>query len=139
MASQGEPRGLPSKQERLQGFFRRLDSADAAASFDEGYRLLCDTLDQVEDELSGQPNEPERWMTLDRMFPPQQDRMSSVAGSDVKRFDSLRHITYIAPNGAIEIRRTRLVAGRVVVFLAKAGSDGRMVSDVEPRLSDRNL
>jgi hypothetical protein len=128
-----------SKQERLRECFRRMASADPSSSFDEAYRLLCTTIDQVEDEHSGQPNEPERWKELDRIFPPKMDRMSSIEGTDVKRFDTVRHLTYIAPNGAIEIRRTRLVAGKVVVQFSKSGGDGRSVCDVCPQLSDKNL
>ncbi|MBS0204905.1 MAG: hypothetical protein JSS49_18515 [Planctomycetes bacterium] len=130
--------GIPSKEIRLKEFFRRLHSAVATASFEKAYELLCSTLDQVEDELSGLPNEPDQWMTLDRMFPPQTDRMSSVSGCDVKRFDSLRHITYIARNGAIEIR-SRRKAEKPVIHFSKAGSDGKHVSDVCPKLVDENL
>ena len=99
--------------------------------------MFCSTLDQVEDELSGLPNEPERWRELDRLFPPQMDRMSSVAGSDVKRFDSKRHMTYIAPNGAIEVRL--LPMSKLVVYFSKPGDDGRTVCDVCPQLRDKNL
>jgi hypothetical protein len=131
--------GTPSKAERLAEFFRRLGEAGAASSFDEAYRLLCSTLDQVEDEMSGLPNEPERWMTSDRMFPPQSDRMSSVEGCDVKRFDNLRHITYIAANGAIEIRSKRRRDGAIEVHFSKAGSDGQNINDFCPKLANDNL
>jgi hypothetical protein len=75
--------GIPTMQERLQEFFRRLNDAVAFASFDEAYRMLCGILDQVEDELTGLPNEPERWSEIARLFPPQKDRMSSIEGCDV--------------------------------------------------------
>src|SRR6187455_2194862 len=114
--------GSVSKAERLKEFFRRLRVAEPASSFDDAYRLLCSTLDAVEDELSGLPNEPDRWMTLDRMFPPRSDRMSSVEESEVKRFDNVRHITYIAENGAIEIRSKFRKGGETVVHFSKAGS-----------------
>lgn len=130
---------FPSKAERLAEFFRRLGQAGAASTWDEGYRLLCRTLDQVEDELSGLPNEPERWMTLARLFPPRWDRMSSLEEYDIKRFDNLRHITYIAANGAIEIRSKRRSKGAIQVHSSKAGSDGRHLNDVCPRLTQDNL
>lgn len=139
LAETGRMEGTPSKAERLAEFFRRLGKAGAASSFDEGYRLLCFTLDLVEDEMSGLPNEPERWMTLDRMFPPQSDRMSSVEGFDVKRFDNLRHITYIAANGAIEIRSRRRRNGAIEIHFSKAGSDGQSISDFCPKLANDNL
>lgn len=131
--------GIPSKAERLAEFFRRLSEAEAASSFDEAYGLLCSTLDRVEDEMSGLPNEPERWMAWDRMFPPQSDRMSSVEGCDVKRFDNLRHITYIAANGAIEIRSKRRTHGAIEVHFSKAGSDGQNIGSFCPRLANDNF
>jgi len=131
--------GAVSKAERLTEFFRRLGLAEPASSFDDGYRLLCSTLDAVEDDLSGLPNEPDRWMTLDRMFPPRSDRMSSVAGCDVRRFDSIGHITYIGLNGAIEIRSKFRMSNAVVMHLSNAGSDGRTVRDLCPNLVNENL
>lgn len=130
--------GIPSKAMRLKVVFQRLDGAEAVGSFEAAYELLCSTLDQVEDELSGLPNEPDQWMTLDRMFPPQFDRMSSVSECIVKRFDSLGHITYIALNGAIEIRSKRRNGGTIVVHFSKAGSDGKQIRDVCPKLANDN-
>lgn len=129
--------GTPSKAERLAEFFRRLQMAAAVASFDEAHALIC--LDQVEDELSGLPNSPDQWMTSERLFPPQSDRMSSVSGCEVKRFDNLRHITYVAANGAIEIRALRRKAGSIETVFSKAGSDGKGVSDQCPNLANDNL
>jgi hypothetical protein len=129
----------PSKDERLKEFFQRLASLQPASTFEEAYLQLCKTLDQVEDEMSGLPNEPERWMTLDRMFPPQPDRMSSVAGCDVKRFDNLRHITYISGNGAIEIRSKRLKGKTADTHLSKIAADGRSVIESCPSLAQKNL
>jgi len=129
----------PSKAERLMEFFQRLSEAGAASSFDGAYRLLSSTLDQVEDELSSLPNEPERWMTLDRMFPPQSDRMSSVERCAVKRFNNLRHITFIAANRAIEIRSKRRRNGTIEVHFSKAGSDGQSISSFCPKLAIDNL
>ena len=131
--------GTSSKAERLAEFFQRLGAANPVASFDEAYRLLCSTLDQVEDELSGQPNEPERWMTLGRMFPPQSDRTSSVEDCEVKRFDNVGHVTYIAGNGAIEIRSKRRKEGIIQVHFMKPGLDGRSIAEFCPRLADANL
>jgi hypothetical protein len=127
-----------SKTERLAEYFRRLGGAAVACSFAEAYGLVCSTLDAVEDAMSGLPNEPERWMTLDRMFPPQVDRMSSVDGCEVKRFDHLRHITYIAANGAIEIRSKGRKRGAIEVHFSKAGADGRRISEVCPKLAHAN-
>ena len=130
---------ISSKSARLLEVFRRMKLAPAPSSFDEAYRLLCRTIDQVEDELTGLPNEPARWRESGRLHAPQRDRMSSIANCEVKRFDSLRHLTYIAPNGALEIRTKRLVSGAILVHFSKPGGDGRSVSEVCPQLSERNL
>ena len=127
------------KRDRLREVFRRLASAESPSTFDEAYRLLCSTIELVEDQHSGLPNEPARWKELQRLFPPGTDRMSSVEGTEVKRFDSLGHVTYIAPNGAIEIRAKRSNTGQVVVHLSKPGSDGLGLSEVCPQLKDKNL
>ena len=121
----------------MEEIFRRLRQAPAASSFEEAYRLLCFTIDQVEDELSGLPNEPDQYETNPRIFAPhpQMDRMSSIAGGQLKRFDNLRHLTYIAANGAIEIRGKH----QVDACLTKAGSDGRSVCDICPALINKNL
>jgi hypothetical protein len=129
----------PPKRERLAEVFRRIGTAEPCTTFDEAYQLLCTIMDEVEDELTPYPNEPNRWMEIPRLFPPQTDRMSSVEGCDVKRFDSLRHVTYIAGNGAMEVRSLRVVDGEVKVHFTKSGNDGRSVCDVCPDLKEANL
>ncbi|MEZ5944355.1 MAG: hypothetical protein R3C18_23450 [Planctomycetaceae bacterium] len=129
----------PSKADRLAEIFRRMSAAPACSTFDKAYELLCKTIDEVEDELTDYPNEPDRWMQLQRLFPPQMDRMSSVQGCDLKRFDNRRHVTYIASNGAMEVRSLRVVDGEVCIHFTKAGSDGQSVCDVCPDLKDANL
>lgn len=135
-----QPEGsVPPKQERLREIFRRMEEAPPSSSFDDAYELLCTTMDEVEDELTGLPNEPERWREIPRLFPPQMDRMSRIEGCEVYRFDSLRHVTYIAENGAIEIRSLRLAEGQLQIHFTKAGSDGRSACDVCPQLQTQNV
>lgn len=116
-----------------------MGDAALCSTFQEAYDLLCRTMDEVEDELTPYPNEPDRWMELPRLFPPQMDRMSSVAGSDVKRFDSLGHVTYVASNGSMEIRSLRIVEGVINVHFTMKGSDGKSVCDICPELEETNL
>ena len=128
---------IPSKADRLREVFRRLDAAPVCSTFEEAYQLLCDTMNQVEDELTPYPNEPDRWRELDRLFPPQTDRMSVVKECrvTVRRFDSRGHLTYIAENGAMEFR----TLWKVEAVFSKNGIDGRTVCEVCSALQEKNL
>lgn len=133
-----EKGGIPTKQERLKEIFRRMDEAAPCSSVDTAYMLLCETMEAVEDEMSGLPNEPERWMELPRLFPPRADRAILLEEYGVKRFDSLRHVTYIAANGAIEIRSLRVMNRKVKVHFSKKGLDGQSLLEMHPQFECTN-
>lgn len=112
-----------SRKERLAEFFRRMMLAEPQDEFETAYRLLCDTLTEVEEEHSGVPNHPEDWRTDGRMYPPQEDSFQDVEHfPDVVGMGTRGHTVYIGPNGSIEIR----VRGAEVV-LEKPGADGKGV------------
>jgi hypothetical protein len=112
-----------SKAARLQAFYARLAEVPAAKDADNAYELLSRVLTAVEDEMSGTPADPTQWKSDGRLYPPQDDNRTQVIDRpDIRRYRSLRHVTYIAANGAIEIATLR----REVVF-RKAGADGRHV------------
>jgi len=116
-----------SKERRLAEFFRRLAVAPAATSFEEAYRLLCDTLNAVEDELTDIPFAPEHWETDGRLYPPQDDNARPFHGSvRMMRYRTRGHYILIAANGAIEIRNMK-----ARTMLSKAGSDGRSIKNLE--------
>jgi hypothetical protein len=138
-ADEGAFKEIPSKQERLSEFFRRLANAQPASSFEEANRLISSTLNAVEDELSGLPNDPTRWKELGRLFPPQNDKQREIVKSTIWRVDSLRHCTFIGSNGSFEIRDIFPRNGRIVLHISKPGQDGRRVSDLCPELHDQNL
>jgi hypothetical protein len=84
---------------------------------------LSDTLNQVEDECTDVPFQPERWQTDGRMYPPEDDNARAVDGrSDVIRYRHRAHNTFIRDNGAIEIQD---IDGKVL--FEKRGLDGRSV------------
>ena len=112
------------KHLRFAEFIRRLQPSAPASSHDEARRQIEETLNQVEDELSGVPFNPANWETDGRMYPPQDDSAADVDGyPNVTSYRSRRHETLIAKNGAFEIRDVR--NGEVV--LHKPGSDGKGV------------
>lgn len=113
------------KEQRLREFIRRLRIAPPAASFDEARRLLEQTLNAVEDEMSGVSFDPAKWQSDGRMYPPQDDSERSVPGyPSVRRYRSRRHNTFIGTNGAVEIRTVD-----DEILLKKAGADGRFLWD----------
>jgi hypothetical protein len=116
-----------TRAERFSEFVRRLNEAPSASSADNALALLTSILNEVEDELAGVPYDPARWQTDGRLYPPQADSRRTVADrTDVVRYRSRAHNTYIAENGAIEI-----VAISGEVILRKTGADGRHVWDID--------
>lgn len=112
-----------SKAERLAIFMERFAHSAASASADEAYALVAATLNQVEDELSGVPFDPDNWKTDGRLYPPQEDNKHLVLGHPlVTRYRSVAHNMFIGSNGAVEIQTLR-----GDVLLQKAGADGRHV------------
>lgn len=92
------------KSERLKIFLERLSHAAPADSSVEAFRLLCDLLNQVEDEYSASPFNPESWETDGRMYPPQSDHCTPhPERAGVMRYRSVRHYTFIGADGMIEI------------------------------------
>ncbi len=84
-------------------------------------RLLENALNQVEDELTDVPFDPDEWLNDGRLYPPRADSARRVPGRpDVTRYRSLGHNTWIARNGAIRIVE---IANDSTV-LDKPGADG---------------
>jgi len=113
----------PGKHERFQEFLTRLEQSPNASSRDEALTLLSETLNAVEDELADIPYQQDCWQTDGRMYPPQEDNARGLEErSDVTRYRSKQHNTYIRDNGAIEIQD---ING--ATLFEKPGVDGRGV------------
>jgi hypothetical protein len=119
---------IPPQSVRLQEFFVRLGRWGPFTSFEEAYEHLVSTLEAVEDELTGIPNNPQNWKNDGRLYPPQRDNWFEVPGrSGITRMRTKAHNVFIASNGAIEIRTVK--TGQVV--FSKPGFNGRKVWDDE--------
>jgi hypothetical protein len=116
-----------TRKQRLRKFIERLEAAGSANSLATALELLRTTLNAVEDEFSGVPNNPLLWESDGRLYPPQEDSGRSVPDRpSVRRYRSVGHNTFVRQNGAIRIET---VAGAIV--LDKAGADGRRAFDLD--------
>lgn len=119
-----------SKARRLEEFSRRLNASPAAGNFEEAWRQITETLNQVEDELSGIANNPAAWETDGRLYPPQLDReYPFTRHRRVRRFRTVGHNILIGENGAIQIREWNPNPLDGELILSKAGGDGKEVMD----------
>ena len=63
-----------SQQERLALEYERLDKLPPVSKPEEAFKQLATTLDEVEDEFSGVPRNPDPGLKFDgRMYPPRED------------------------------------------------------------------
>ena len=119
-----------TKKERLDLFLQALKELPVAHDGEEAYQQVCDTLNRIEGENTDIPNRPELWQTDGRIYPPQKDSSRRIEGhSDVIRYRSKGHNTYIKDNGAIEIAlndpKKPYFQGEIL--LSKIGDDGHGV------------
>ena len=117
---------LPKKR-RFEIFLERLEAAPAANGAHEGFNLLARTLNAVEDEFSGTPNNPERWRTDGRLYPPQKDsRIKYPEPGALRKYRTRGNYIFIGLNGSIRIET---LEGEVL--MDKRGQDMRKVQDLE--------
>lgn len=115
-----------TKAERLKEFISRFTRLPRASNFEEARTQLISKLNEVEDELSGVPYNPDTLLNDGRMYPPQDDNVKNVPGHPhLKRLRSKDHNTYIRDNGATKI----VTISTGIVILDKPGSNGLRVDD----------
>jgi hypothetical protein len=115
-----------SRGQRLAEFFRRLAAADPVDSVEAALDLIAKTLNEVEDDLTSIPYDPDAWDTDVRMYPPCEDAARSITGHPaVRRYRNKRHNTFVRANGAFEIQR---LDG--VVQVSRPGRDGPGVWEI---------
>ena len=120
-----------SKRERLNLVYNRLDEEEPAANHDEALALLASILNEVEDDFSGVPYHPDEPGTDGRMYPPNaRFRYKNWERTGVYCYRQVAHATFIAENGAVEIR-SRVGAELGGILYEKPGRDGKKVSDYD--------
>jgi hypothetical protein len=92
-----------SLQERLALVYERLDKLPPVQKPEEAFKQLAATLDQVEDEFSGVPRNPDPGLKFDgRMYPPREDFTERTADGGLQA-TTRGNIINIAPNGSMSI------------------------------------
>jgi hypothetical protein len=119
------------KAERLKLFFDRLQAKDPAVDHDTAMALIASTLKSVEDEFSGIPYNAEEPGTDGRMYPPDERfRYLKWERPGVRCYRQVAHATFVADNGAVEIR-ARVGSELSRIIFEKQGADGRRVNDYD--------
>lgn len=115
---------MTTRQERIAELIRRLEAADRCSSAEEARALLADTLNAVEDDLSGVAFNPDYPLDDGRMYPPKEDYRREVPGRpDVARYRSVKHSIYFSQDGAIRIEEAK---GKTCL-LNKPAANGRTI------------
>lgn len=119
---------VASMRERLARVFEALREASPFASLDEARTTLERIMRQVEDELSGVPEDPDadtKTVSDGRMYPPTDRRELKTDCRSVRTFRQTAHRTSFGINGAIRVER---IDGTTVLDLF--GKDGRSIDDL---------
>jgi hypothetical protein len=119
------------KSMRLQFIFQGLQDHAAAADHDGAMEMLSDEVRKVEDRFSDVPYDPEEPGSDGRMYPPDERfRYPLWEKPDIRCYRQVAHATFVAENGAVEIR-SRMGSELGKIIFEKPGKDGRRVSDYD--------
>ncbi len=119
--------GMLTKRQRLDEVYRRLAAAAPARNAAGALALLAQTINAVEDELSGLPYDQLASRTMvagPRMYPPLPDsRRPGIVGG-VDEYAAAKHRILIGANGAMSVRHDL-----GAVELSKPGADGKGIEE----------
>jgi hypothetical protein len=119
-----------SLPERLTLVYERLDQLPPVWKPEEAFKQLSTTLEQVEDEHSGVPRDPNPGLKFDgRMYPPRDDFTERTEDGGL-RATTRGNIINIAPNGTMSILSRR--SGEEVY--RKPGADLGEPNNLDPEL-----
>jgi hypothetical protein len=109
--------------QRLEIFYERLRSAPAASNAEEAFRLICYTLEKVEDEFCAVPKKNPPSLSFDgRMYLPQSDNIKKGDG-DAMWIKTRHHLISIKAEGSFVIFR-QMPKKTLLAEYQKAGANG---------------
>jgi hypothetical protein len=112
-----------SRRDRLVEFMRRLAALTPSCCADCAFETIRDTLNSVEDELSGVPYNPCHPRHDGRLYPAKPNARCRTPGRpDLRRYRFRAHRLYIAASGAILIAHRELGP-----IFSKPGDDGALI------------
>jgi hypothetical protein len=119
------------KEDRLALFFSFMQQMQPAGTATEELGIIALALNTIEDKHSGVPYNPDAAGSDGRMYPPDERfRYRNWERPGVRCYRQVAHATFVADNGAVEIRRRKGAELGEICF-AKPGKDGRKVHDYE--------
>ena len=93
-----------SLPERFAVFLDRLAAALPATNEQDALRIIGEVMNAVEDEMTDIPFDPSQWEVDGRMYPPQVDKRSPMAGMPgLYRYKTRRHWVIISDRGDVAI------------------------------------
>ena len=124
-----------SKRQRLALFVECLSRRGPVADHDEAMSLLERTLNEIENLFSGIPYDSAEPGTDGRMYPPRAAfRSIKLERPEIRCYRQFAHLTFIADNGAVEIR-SRIGVDLGPILFEPPGKNGKKVSDYDPSAS----
>jgi hypothetical protein len=111
------------RADRLDLIFDLIMAREPTGDWEGARRLLATAFNEIEDQHSDVPYNPDNWESDGRFYPPHDDFMVNSANPRVKVFHSRKHRIFFGINGSIRIQ-VRRGEDRNNIVLDKPGQDG---------------